>query len=142
MLRSASALCVLVLALSACATSSGIDPGPSSEMQRFQTAFNAHDAEGVARLYMPDGKLLPPGKPLVAGASNVQAYWQAGFGAGVSHIEKTPIEIAVSGDLATETSRYVVTIKDQEIHGKDTLVWRRVKGDVWRIASDIWNNDK
>ena len=142
MLRPTSTLPLLALLLSACATVPSVDPGPSSEIERFQTAFNAHDAEGVAGLYMQDGKLLPPGKQLLAGANNVRAYWQAGFNAGVSHIEKTPIEIAVRGDLATETSRYVVTIKEQEIHGKDTLVWRRVEGNVWRIASDIWNNDK
>lgn len=142
MLQPRFALPILALVLSACATSPPVDPGPSSEMARFQTAFNAHDADGVAGLYVQDGKLLPPGRPQVTGINNVRAFWQAGFNAGVSHIEKTPVEVAVRGDLATETSHYVVTIKEQEIHGKDTLVWRRVEGLGWRIASDIWNNDK
>ena len=79
---------------------------------------------------------------MITGTENIRAYWQAAFNAGVSRIEKTPIDITVSGDLAVETSSYVVTVKDQQIAGKDTLVWRRGPNNVWRIASDIWNNDK
>ena len=48
----------------------------------------------------------------------------------------------MDGDLAVETSRYVVDFKDKKILGKDTLVWRRGKDSVWRIASDIWNSDQ
>jgi ketosteroid isomerase-like protein len=50
--------------------------------------------------------------------------------------------MTVSGDLAVETSTYVVTFKDQQIAGKDTLVWQRGNDKQWRIASDIWNSDK
>ena len=111
-------------------------------MERFKTAFNKPDASGVANIFREDGKLLPAGKPMITGTENIRAYWQAAFNAGVSRIEKTPIDITVSGDLAVETSSYVVTVKDQQIAGKDTLVWRRGPNNVWRIASDIWNNDK
>ena len=52
---------------------------------------------------------------MITGTENIRAYWQAAFNAGVSRIEKTPIDITVSGDLAVETSSYVVTVKDQRI---------------------------
>jgi len=46
---------------------------------------------------------------MVTGTENIRVYWLDEFNAGVSHIEKTPIEIVISGDLAVETSSYVVT---------------------------------
>jgi len=132
----------IVLLFSACASTQPTAPGPQDAMQRFRTAFNGQDAAGVANSIVADGKLLPPGKPIVSGTDNIRAHWQATFNAGVSHIEKTPIDISVQGDLAVETSSYVVTFKDQPIVGKDTLVWRRGADKVWRIYSDIWNSDK
>jgi uncharacterized protein (TIGR02246 family) len=142
MLNIRSSIVSLSVLLSACAGMPGADPGPQGAMERFRTAFNKQDASGVASAFKEDGKLLPTGKPMVAGTDNIRAYWQAAFDAGVSHIEKTPINVIVSGDLAVETSSYVVTFKGQQIIGKDTLVWRRGPNNVWSIASDIWNNDK
>ena len=142
MLRLPSCLALLALMLAACAGMPNAGQGPQSAMERFRTSFNRQDAAGVASVYKDDGKLLPPGKPMVTGADNVRAYWQGAFTAGVSHNEKTPINIEVSGDLAVETGSYVVTFKGQQILGKETLVWRLGQDNVWRIASDIWNNDK
>ena len=142
MLKLRTCVASISLVLAACAGMPEADQGPQGAMARFRTAFNAQDAAGVASVFGSDGKLLPPNKPMVTGAENIRTYWQGAFNAGVSHIEKTPIDITVSGDLAVETSSYVVTFKDQQIVGKDTLVWRRGPKNVWSIASDIWNNDK
>lgn len=141
MLKRASPILLSVL-LSACAGIPSADTGPQGAMERFRAAFNKQDALGVASLFREDGKLLPAGKLMISGTDNIRAYWQAAFNAGVTHIEKTPIDVKVSGDLASETSSYVVTFKDQQIAGKDTLVWRRGPNNEWRIASDIWNSDK
>jgi uncharacterized protein (TIGR02246 family) len=132
----------LVLLLSACASLPGMDQGPQSGIELFRTAFNKQDAAGVASLYQADGKLLPPGRPMITGREGIRAYWQGAFNNGVANIAKQPIDITTRGDLAVETSSYVVTVKDQKIAGKDTLVWRRGPDNVWNIASDIWNNDK
>ncbi|HWH83654.1 MAG TPA: SgcJ/EcaC family oxidoreductase [Burkholderiaceae bacterium] len=141
MLRLPTSLAFLALTLFGCAGMPGADQGPQSAMEQFRAAFNKQDASGVASVFKDDAKLLPPGKPMMTGTEAIRAYWQGAFSAGVSHIDKTPIDVAVSGDLAVETSSYVVTFKDQRIIGKDTLVWRRGKDNLWRIASDIWNND-
>jgi uncharacterized protein (TIGR02246 family) len=142
MLKLRSSLFLLSVVLAACAGMPGADPGPQSAMERFRAAFNKQDATGVAGVFREDGKLLPPSKAMITGSDNIRGYWQAAFNAGVSHIEKTPIDVVVSGDLAVETSSYAVTFKGQQIVGKDTLVWRRGPNNVWSIASDIWNDDK
>ena len=142
MLTRPLSLAILTLTLSGCASVPSAQQGPQDAMAQFRTAFNKQDAAGVARVFKDDAKLLPAGKPMLTGTEAIRAYWQGAFNAGVSHIEKTPVEIAVSGDLAVETSTYVVTFKDQQIAGKDTLVWQRGTDKQWRIASDIWNSDK
>ena len=142
MLKLRSSFVSLSVVLSACAGMPTPDQGPQGAMELFRTAFNKQDAVGVASVFREDGKLLPTAKPMIAGNDNIRAYWQAAFSAGVSHIDKTPIDVIVSGDLAVETGSYVVTFKDQLIKGKETLVWRRAPNNVWSIASDIWNNDK
>lgn len=118
------------------------DSGPEAEMKEFISAFNSQDAAGVAALYHDDGKLLPDGRPIVSGKKAIEEFWAGTFGAGLSGIEKTPIEIVVSGDLAVETSSYFVTFNDAKIAGKDTLVWRKNAEGEWKISTDIWAADQ
>ena len=113
---------LLSIMLAACNTMPVGGEGPQASMERFKAAFNRQDASGVAELFLPDGKLLPAGKPMVVGREAIRNYWQAAFNAGVSRIEKTPVEVVVSGDLGVETSRYVVTFKGQPGAGREIKV--------------------
>lgn len=140
MLRTLATL--LSITLAACNTIPVAGEGPQASMDRFKAAFNKQDASGVAGIFLTDGRLLPAGKPMVVGREAIRDYWQGAFSAGVSHIEKSPVEVVVSGDLAVETNSYVVTFKGQPGAGKETLVWRRGSNRAWGISSDIWNNDK
>nr|CAA6829119.1 MAG: Unknown protein [uncultured Thiotrichaceae bacterium] len=118
------------------------DEGPVEEMKMFVEAYNKQDASGVADLFHEDGKLLPAGKPMISGREAIEAYWKGSYDAGLSNIEKTSIEFVVSGDLAVETSSYIVTFKDLKINGKDTLVWRKSSEGEWKISTDIWASDQ
>ena len=130
------------VSLSACSGMPTSTEGVTSGIERFRVAFNKQDAAGVAAEYASDGKILPPGRPMIVGKERIQAFWQGSFAAGLTSITKKPVDLVVAGDLAVETSTYVVVHKGQEISGKDTLVWRRGADNVWIIVSDIWNNDK
>lgn len=114
------------------------DSGPAVEMKLFVDSFNKQDAATVASLFHEDGKLLPAGEPVVTGTEAIQDFWQGAYDAGLSKIEKTVIEFIVSGDLAVETSSYIVTFNEAEISGKDTLVWRKDSEGKWKISTDIW----
>ncbi len=118
------------------------DTGPEAAMKEFVAAFNNQDAAGVAALFHDDGKLLPADQPMVSGIDAIEAFWKTSFGAGLSGIEKTPIEFVVSGDLAVETSAYIVTFGDAKLPGKDTLVWRKDAEGEWKISTDIWAMDQ
>lgn len=131
-----------LLALSGCASMNRSDAGMQQGMAAFQEAFNKRDAASLAMVYTEDARLMPYNVPMLTGRAAIQSFWQAGFTRGLSHIEKTPIEIQTLGDTAIEMSRYVVTVGERKVQGKDMLVWRRGADGKWRIAADIWNNDQ
>lgn len=133
---------LLIIGLSSLGNVVFADSGPDAEMKEFVTAFNSQDAAGVAALFHDDGKLLPAGQPVISGVKAIEEFWAGAFGAGLSGIEKTPIEIVVSGDLAVETSSYFITFNDVKIAGKDTLVWRQDSEGNWKISTDIWAADQ
>lgn len=127
-----------LLALSGCAAiDNRSDAGVQQGMAAFKEAFNKRDAASLAKLFTEDAKLMPVNVPVMTGRAGIQSYWQAGFDQGVSRIEKTPIDVQVLGDTAIEISRFVVTIGEQKIKGKDMLVWKRSSDGQWRIAAHI-----
>jgi uncharacterized protein (TIGR02246 family) len=135
-------LSTVLLGLSGCASMNRTDADVRQGMAAFQEAFNKRDAASLAMVYTDDAKLLPFNVPMLAGRAGIQSFWQAGFTRGLSHIEKTPIDVQILGDTAIEISRYVVTVGERKVQGKDMLVWRRGPDGKWRIAADIWNNDQ
>jgi uncharacterized protein (TIGR02246 family) len=136
-------LTVAMLLLSGCVTSTPHSSDtPHEGIARFKQAFNNGDAKALAQVYTEDAKLLPPGMKAITGRDAIAAFWQTSFNRGPGGIEKRPIEILVSGDLATETSDLTVTRGNQKIEGKDILVWKRGPDNQWRIAADIWNLNK
>lgn len=136
------AVSAVLLALSGCASMDRSDAGVQQGMAAFRDAFNKHDAASLAMTYTEDARLMPFNVPMLTGRTGIQSFWQARFNQGLSHIEKTPIEVQMLGDTAVEMSRYVVTLGERKVQGKDMLVWRRGTDGKWRIAADIWNNDQ
>jgi uncharacterized protein (TIGR02246 family) len=137
-----TAVSAVLIALSGCASMHKSDQGVQQGMTAFKEAFNRRDAAALAMVYTEDAKLMPYNVPMISGRGPIQSFWQTGFNRGIANIEKTPIEVQRLGGTAIEMSRYVVTVGDRKVQGKDMLVWRREGDGKWRIAADIWNNDQ
>lgn len=135
-------LLTTLLVLSGCASFDKSDAGVRQGMAAFKEAFNKQDAASLAMAFTEEATLMPPNMPLLKGRAGIQSFWKTGFTRGVSHIEKTPVEIQVLGDTAIEMSHYVVTVAERKVQGKDILVWQRGTDGRWRITADIWNNDQ
>jgi ketosteroid isomerase-like protein len=80
---------------------------------KWQAAYNAGDAAGLAALYAKDGST-----------------------------ELTVKDVHSMGESAAEVGMWVGTGADgsHEGHGHYTLIYEKVDGR-WQIASDMWNSD-
>lgn len=108
---------------------------------KWEAAFNAGDAAGIAALYTTDGALLPPNSAPVDGREAIEAFWAAALEGGATG-ELTTKSLYGMGDHAAEVGAYVLTNADGSHldHGSYALVYRMVDG-AWQIETDIWNSD-
>ncbi len=108
---------------------------------KWQAAYNAGDAAGIAALYTKDGVLLPPNSAPVDGREAIKAFWAAAIESGASG-ELTTKKMYGMGDNAAEEGMWVLTAADGSHldHGSYMLIYKQVDGE-WQIASDIWNSD-
>ena len=108
---------------------------------KWQAAYNAGDAAGLAALYATDGVLHPPNSAPVDGREAIEAFWAAVMESGGS-TELTVKDMHAMGESAAEVGMWVGTAADgsHADHGHYTLIYTQVDGQ-WLIASDMWNSD-
>lgn len=74
-------------------------------------AVSRGDSIAVADLYSADARLLAPGGELLAGRSEIEAYWRAGIALGVSRLELVSLELELGDATAVEVGRYAVSVR-------------------------------
>ena len=111
--------------------------------RKFMTTFARLDAAGLARLYTPTGNVMPPNSDIIAGASNVQAFWEGVFGLGIREVVFDTIDVEGHGDTAIETGRYTLKVEGGAVadHGKYLIVWKN-EGGTWKLHRDIFNTSQ
>ena len=119
--------------------------GIAETSERFEAAYNAGDAAGMAELYTEGGALLPPGAVRIDGREGIAALWQGYMDAGVRDLELETVEVEDHGDMATEVGTFTLTAPDGNGgritgHGKYIVLWRKGEDGVWRLHRDIWND--
>ena len=137
-------IAMALLALPATALAQADDYSKSSlkEMAaKWQAAYNAGDAAGVAALYTEDGVLHPPNSAPVDGREAIEGFWAAVLESGGS-TELTVKDAYAMGETAAEVGMWVGTAADgsHADHGHYTIIYKKVDG-MWQIASDMCNSD-
>jgi uncharacterized protein (TIGR02246 family) len=111
---------------------------------KWMELFNKGDFEGVAQLYTVDAIAFPPGSAMVRGRAAIGTMWK-GMAEQVSNPKVTTLEVKRLGPLAArEIGTFSLTTKGpspKEVSGKYLVVWEKVAGE-WKLAADIWNDDK
>lgn len=136
------ALALLALPSTALAQADEYSKSSLKEMTpKWQAAYNAGDAAGLAALYATDGVLHPPNSAPVDGREAIEAFWAAVLESGGS-TELTAKDMHAMGESAAEVGMWVGTAADgsHADHGHYTLIYTKVDGK-WMIASDMWNSD-
>ncbi|MET0527021.1 MAG: SgcJ/EcaC family oxidoreductase [Microvirga sp.] len=112
---------------------------------QFTRAFNAGDMAAVAALYTEDAAVLPPGAEMVWGRTAIQAFWKAASEQ-LGNAKLTAVDVKPLGsEAAREIGTFSLWTKGQppqEISGKYVVIWEKVGGADWKLATDIWNTNK
>jgi uncharacterized protein (TIGR02246 family) len=105
----------------------------------FVAAFLRGDAKAVSQLYSEDARVIAPGAPAASGRDAIAAFWQKSIDSGVKDVRLDTLDVASSGDLASETGEVLLVAKDgSQSQARYVVVWKRVAGR-WLLYRDIWN---
>lgn len=106
--------------------------------------FNKGDFTGVASLYTEDATAFPPGSGMVKGRAGIGAMWKS-MAEQVGDPKVTTLDVKRLGNSAArEIGTFSLKTKGptpHEVTGKYVVVWEKV-GRHWKLAADIWNDDK
>jgi uncharacterized protein (TIGR02246 family) len=121
------------------------DPAINKLIKEFATALSAGDAAKMAAFYTEDATLNPPGEPAAKGRKAIQAWMQKLFDQGSASLSLTPVESAISGNVAYSYENYTFTFTPKggpamTEKGKAVVVYKQV-GGKWLLAHDIFNAD-
>lgn len=113
----------------------------------YNSAIQAQDAAGIAKLYAPDGTEMPPNAPAVKGRAAIEKYHRDLAQQVMIHGSTiTSTETRVSGNLAYDVGTYKQQVMPMsgggitDDHGKYVVILRKDGGN-WLIADAIYNSD-
>jgi len=114
--------------------------------QAWLKAFNANDADAIAKLYDEHAILLPPGAPMAKGRAAIRealAKEMAGAAQGgiAFSLDPSP-DGGVSGSMGWVSGTYTVKDKAGKLLDKGKyLSVSTKKGGKWLYVRDTWNSD-
>jgi len=112
--------------------------------QDFVTNFNTGNYDQVAALYAQDGAFMAPHHDPAYGPKAVERLLRQIGDSGYQDLRLETTRVEASGDLAMETGRYTVAIRQPDgtllaDRGKYVKAWRRL--GAWRIVADCWSSN-
>ncbi len=107
----------------------------------FMAAFGK-DAAAVAALYSATGQVMPNGAEPISGGTEIAAFWQSVFDAGVVDVTLETLEVERTDAGAVEVGRVTLRTADGSIadRGKYIVIWRHENG-AWRLHRDLFNSN-
>jgi uncharacterized protein (TIGR02246 family) len=112
--------------------------------QDFVTSFNTGNYDQVAGQFAPDGVFMAPHHEPAHGQKAVEYLLRKFSEAGYGDLRVETTRVEYSGDMAMETGRYSVAIRQANgttvaDRGKYVKVWRRL--GAWLIMADCWSSN-
>ncbi len=127
---------LIVLALSSCGRNR------SAEIERAMMNYDRYllhqDADSIASVFLPEGKLGGEGQAFVVGADSIHKFLKSFQGVKVLENRSTSQSIKLSGDSANQrgTYRQVITLLEKgdtlELGGQFEATWVEVK-KYWKL---------
>ena len=110
----------------------------------FSAAYVAGDYDKMVGVYTRDGKIMPPGAPIIEGHEAIRQRWVLPEGVHVTRHKSTPVEVILTGDdKAYDAGYYEGTTRRADgslvnWKGKYVIIWKKEDGQ-WKMLYDIWN---
>jgi len=136
---------LFALALVACKPqAAATDPAADQEAlqsaaEKWESSFNAKDADAVAAIYTEEGQLLPPGGSVVNGKAAIRDFWANDIGTAWAKLTIKTESSGISGDWAWRAGPWTAE-STPVMTGKYVEIWKR-SAEGWKLHRDIWNND-
>jgi uncharacterized protein (TIGR02246 family) len=109
---------------------------------QFVQALERGDAAGIAALYAPDARVMPPGMPAMTG-DGIRELWDRFIGMGVNGGALKTLSLEEHGDVAIEVGEYEMRVGGALAdNGKYVVVHRRQPDGSWKLGIDIFNSDR
>ena len=115
---------------------------------QWSAAAGAKSLEKTVSFYSADAIVMPPNASAATTKEAIRKVWQdllASPGLVISW-KTGKVEVAKSGDLASLSGTYELTMNDASSkpvndHGKYVEVWEKQSDGKWKCGTDIWNSD-
>jgi ketosteroid isomerase-like protein len=111
--------------------------------RQFSTYYVRGDIAALARLFVEDGVLRPPGRE-VRGRAAIERYFTSGPNPRRVAHRMEPSSIHISGTLAVDVGTWTSSVRrgdSEPVTNSDRymMVWQREADGVWRILYDMWH---
>jgi ketosteroid isomerase-like protein len=114
-----------------------LPPELARVLRDYETAWQAKDAAGLAKLFTEDGFVLPNGRPPVRGRNAIQRHYTGQGGP----LALRALAFAAEGSVGYIIGAYAQKAGDPDA-GKFTLTLRKGADGRWLIVSDMDNGNQ
>jgi uncharacterized protein (TIGR02246 family) len=109
-------------------------------MADYVDAYHHNDPVAMAKLYAPNGLLMPPGRELIRGRGAIQKFWEQGMESGFQ-METLEVNAGLGTGYAVGQYFIPADAENEAETGKYIITFQRQRDGAWRVAADIWNED-
>jgi uncharacterized protein (TIGR02246 family) len=143
-------LVIVTLTFAAAAVCLAADPKIEQALrdldEQWSKAAGAKDVDKTVSYYSDDAIVMPPNGPRATTKEAIRALWKDLLTDASISWKTKEVEVAQSGDLASLSGTYEVTLNDPsgtpvKDRGKYLEVWKKQADGTWKCVSDMWNSD-
>ena len=140
-------VCVALIPMSLAFAAGADEKAIRDADEAMSKAATAKDVDGTVAFYSDDAVVMPPNAERATTKEAIRKIWKDMLTDTKLSWKATKIEVAKSGDLASASGTYEVTMNDVVTgkpvndRGKYLQVWEKQADGSWKCGADIWNSD-